>query len=55
MSQGFAFAGANAWRVDRIMPVQELISTLVAEYEAAAAAEEAASEPERQADRAEAR
>ena len=55
MSQGFAFAGANAWRVDRIMPVQELISTLVAEYEAAAAADEAASEPERQADRAEAR
>ncbi len=34
---GFAFAGKNAWRVDRIMPVAELMDSLVAEYEAAEA------------------
>lgn len=32
---GFAFAGKNAWRVNRIMPVAELIGELVAQYEAA--------------------
>ncbi len=34
MDEGFAFAGANAYRVDRIMPVRELIDTLRKEYEA---------------------
>lgn len=32
MEDGFAFAGANAYRVDKIIPVKELIETLVAEY-----------------------
>jgi nitronate monooxygenase len=32
MSQGFAFAGANAWRVDRITTVHELMETLLDEY-----------------------
>lgn len=30
--EGFAFAGANAYRVDKIISVKELIETLVAEY-----------------------
>ncbi|MCD6166546.1 nitronate monooxygenase [bacterium] len=30
---GFAFAGANAYRVDKIVSVKELIETLVEEYE----------------------
>jgi nitronate monooxygenase len=30
---GFAFAGANAYRVDKIVSVKELIGTLVEEYE----------------------
>ena len=34
---GFAFAGKNAWRVDRIMSVRELFDELIAQYEAAAA------------------
>ncbi|EHJ49426.1 2-nitropropane dioxygenase NPD [Solidesulfovibrio carbinoliphilus subsp. oakridgensis] len=34
---GFAFAGKNAWRIDRVMPVAELMDSLVAEYEAAEA------------------
>jgi nitronate monooxygenase len=34
LDKGFAFAGANAPRVDRIVPVQELVDELVAEYEA---------------------
>ena len=34
--KGFAFAGANAYRVDRIVSVKELIGTLVNEYEVAA-------------------
>lgn len=34
---GFAFAGKNAWRVDRVMPVAELMNGLVTEYEAAEA------------------
>ena len=32
---GFAFAGANAYRIDKIIPVKELISGLVKEYQAA--------------------
>lgn len=35
MSEGFAFAGANAYRVDRIISVKELIETLAGEYLAA--------------------
>ncbi len=35
LDKGFAFAGANAFRCDRIMPVKQLIDTLVAEYETA--------------------
>lgn len=35
---GFAFAGKNAWRVNRIMPVAELFDELVAQYAAAEAA-----------------
>jgi nitronate monooxygenase len=33
LEDGFAFAGANAYRVDRIISVKELIETLVAEYQ----------------------
>ncbi|MFO7816286.1 MAG: nitronate monooxygenase family protein [Desulfovibrionales bacterium] len=32
LNHGFAFAGANAWRVDRIMPVKELMDSLADEY-----------------------
>ena len=32
LEKGFAFAGSNAYRVDRIMPVKELVDTLVEEY-----------------------
>jgi len=35
-NNGFAFAGANAYRVNEIISVKELISTLIAEYEQAA-------------------
>lgn len=35
LERGFAFAGANAFRIDRIIPVKELIKTLLAEYEMA--------------------
>lgn len=35
MGSGFAFAGANAWRVREIVPVRELLAGLVAEYNAA--------------------
>jgi len=35
LENGFAFAGANAYRVDRITSVKELIASLLAEYEAA--------------------
>ncbi len=35
-SQGFAFSGANAWRTDKIISVDELIKNLRAEYEASA-------------------
>jgi nitronate monooxygenase len=37
LEQGFAFAGANAYRVDKIVSVKELFKTLITEYEAAAA------------------
>ncbi len=36
MHQGFAFAGANAWRVDRIVPVHDLMESLLGEYAEAA-------------------
>ena len=36
MHQGFAFAGANAWRVDRIVTVHELMESLLDEYAEAA-------------------
>jgi nitronate monooxygenase len=36
LRSGFAFAGANAHRVDRIVSVKELVRTLLAEYELAA-------------------
>ena len=36
LKHGFAFCGQNAYRVDRIMPVKELIATLTAEFEQAA-------------------
>lgn len=35
MKDGFAFAGANAYRVDEIITVKELVGTLVEEYAAA--------------------
>ncbi|MBE0433377.1 nitronate monooxygenase [candidate division WOR-3 bacterium] len=35
LERGFAFAGANAFRIDRIISVKELIGTLLAEYEMA--------------------
>ncbi|MDX9956853.1 MAG: NAD(P)H-dependent flavin oxidoreductase [Clostridia bacterium] len=38
MDKGFAFAGANAPRVEKIVPVQELVDTLEHEYQEAAAA-----------------
>ncbi len=36
LENGFPFAGANAWRVNEIVPVRTLMNTLVGEYEAAA-------------------
>jgi len=41
LDRGFAFAGANAWRVDSILSVAELIASLVDEFEWAAVAKEA--------------
>ncbi|MFH1640124.1 MAG: nitronate monooxygenase [Chloroflexota bacterium] len=38
LEKGFAFAGANAYRSDRIISVKELIHTLLMEYEKAATA-----------------
>ncbi|MFH1073731.1 MAG: nitronate monooxygenase [Candidatus Firestonebacteria bacterium] len=32
LKNGFVFAGANAYRTDKIMPVRELIRTLIQEY-----------------------
>jgi nitronate monooxygenase len=40
LTRGFAFAGANAWRVDRILTVQELMDSLVEEYQVAAAGDQ---------------
>ena len=36
LDEGFAFAGANAYKVDKIVSVKELIETLLIEYEQAA-------------------
>ena len=36
LENGFAFAGANAYRVDKIVSVQDLIDTLIEEYTAIA-------------------
>jgi len=38
LEQGFAFAGANAYRIDRISSVKEVVETLLEEYKAAASA-----------------
>lgn len=38
LKHGFAFAGQNAWRVDRIMSVAELFEELTSQYAAACAA-----------------
>ncbi|HWR12688.1 MAG TPA: nitronate monooxygenase [Rectinemataceae bacterium] len=35
LDKGFAFAGANAWRAEKIVPVRELVDELVSEYEVA--------------------
>ena len=35
LESGFSFAGANAWRVDKIIPVKELMDSLVQEFEQA--------------------
>lgn len=34
MENGYAFAGSNAWRSDRIMSVKELITSLKDEFDA---------------------
>jgi nitronate monooxygenase len=39
MEHGFAFAGANAYRVNKIISVKELVDTLDGEYTAAAMAQ----------------
>jgi len=39
LDEGFAFAGSNAWRSDKIVPVKELIDTLKREYAEAAIAD----------------
>jgi len=36
LEDGYAFAGTNAYRIDKIIPVKELIETLLAEYKKAA-------------------
>ena len=33
LENGFAFAGANAWRVDKVITVNELMTSLVDEFE----------------------
>lgn len=38
LEKGFVFAGANAYRIDKIISVKELIDTLLTEYEEAASA-----------------
>lgn len=42
MEDGFVFAGANAWRANRIVSVKELMETLVAEYREAGLSEKEA-------------
>lgn len=39
LEDGFVFAGANAWRVDRIISVRELMESLVREFQAASLSE----------------
>ena len=39
LSKGFSFAGSNAYRVDKIVSVHELVESLMAEYAEAAAGE----------------
>lgn len=48
LEQGFAFAGANAYKIDRVIPVGELLKTLVMEYEMAESTSGARQEPESQ-------
>ena len=36
MDNGFAFAGSNAYKVDKIIPVKELFEDLEKEFDAAA-------------------
>jgi hypothetical protein len=36
LGEGFAFAGANAYRTDKITSVREVFKTLLEEYERAA-------------------
>lgn len=38
LSEGFTFAGANAYRIDKIVSVKELVGTLLEEYEREAVA-----------------
>ncbi|MFH1381502.1 MAG: nitronate monooxygenase [Chloroflexota bacterium] len=40
LEKGFAFAGANAYRIDEIISVNKLVETLLMEYEEAAAIKE---------------
>jgi nitronate monooxygenase len=42
LDDGFVFAGANAWRVDRIVLVKELMETLVEEYQSSVASKKEA-------------
>ncbi len=37
LKYGFAFAGKNAYRIDKIVSVKELIQSLLAEYKSARA------------------
>ncbi len=37
LERGYAFAGSNAWRADRLMSVNELMTSLKAEYDSAVA------------------
>jgi len=41
LKHGFAFAGKNAYRVDKIVSVKELMTSLIAEHDQAEAAEKA--------------
>jgi NAD(P)H-dependent flavin oxidoreductase YrpB (nitropropane dioxygenase family) len=46
LDDGFAFAGANAYRVDSIISVKELIETLLTEYKDALAYDKVMEHPE---------